>query len=200
MSGLLFLDNEDFSTVKGTKGNIMCHSIPGFTLVLFYSTQCSYCQNLIPIFKKLPGSIGGCQFGMINVTSNKKCVAMSRETIAPITYVPYIILYVNGRPFMCYKGPHDIKEIHRFILEVAQKMQSKQKFSEEHVKEDPRGGIPLYTIGHPLCGEDGVCYLEFNDAYKNENNREKQEQNNPNNFADSRNMQQNLVKQSMQRR
>lgn len=166
MSGLLFLTSEDFHVAKGTKGNILCHSIPGFSLVLFYSTQCGYCRTLIPIFKSLPGTIGGCQFGMINASSNKKCIQLTKNTIAPITYVPYILLYVNGRPFMRYQGPHDKKEIQRFVVEVAQKVQSKQKFNKDRVKEDPRGGIPAYTIGQPLYGDDQVCYLEFNCAYK----------------------------------
>ena len=170
MSALLFLTTEDFSVAKGTKGNILCHSIPGFSLILFYSTQCGHCQTLIPIFKKLPGSLGGCQFGMINVSSNKECVRMSKNTIAPITFVPYIVLYINGRPFMRYQGPHDGNEIRRFVFEVSQKMQNKQTFSgDKNVKEDPRGGIPLYSIGHPLCGpDDKVCYLDFDDAYGKE--------------------------------
>ena len=177
MSGLLFLSTEDFHIAKGTKGDIMCHSIPGFSLILFYSTQCGHCQNLIPIFKRMPGTIGGCQFGMINVSSNKACVRLSKNTVAPITYVPYIVLYINGRPFMLYKGPHDSNEIRRFIVEVAQKVQNKQKFSNEQVKEDPRGGIPEYSIGHPLYGDDDkVCYLEFDDAYGKENKPHDQQQ------------------------
>lgn len=172
MSGLLFLTSDDFTVTRGTKGDIMCHNIPGFSLILFYSTQCQHCQTLIPIFKKLPGTIGGCQFGMINVSSNKSCVNMSKETVAPITYVPYIVLYINGRPFMKYQGPHDSGEIRRFVLEVAQKVQSKQKFSSEKVKEDVRGDIPAYTIGHPLYGPDEkVCYLDFSDAYGKEEQR-----------------------------
>ena len=167
MSGLLFLSSEDFQIARGTKGTILTNSIPGFSLILFYSTQCQHCQKLIPIFKKLPGTIGGCQFGMINVSSNKKIVRLSKDTVAPITYVPYIVLYINGRPFMRYQGPHDSGEIRRFVLEVAQKVQSKQKFSSESVKEDPRGNIPAYTIGHPLCGpDDNVCYLPMLEAYK----------------------------------
>ena len=169
MSGLLFLSSEDFTIAKGTKGNILCHTIPGFSLILFYSTQCQHCQTLIPIFKQLPGSIGGCQFGMINVSSNKSCVKMSRNTVAPITYVPYIVLYINGRPFMQYQGPYDAGEIRRFVFEVAQKVQSKQTFSSKHVKEDPRGGIPKYTVGHPLYGNNKVCYLEFDGAYGKNN-------------------------------
>lgn len=176
MSGLLFLTSDDFSITKGTKGNILCHSIPGFSLILFYSTACSHCQQLIPVFKKLIGTIGGCQFGMINVSSNKSCIRMSQETIAPITYVPYIVLYINGRPFMKYQGPHDVGEIKRFVLAVAEKVQNKQKFSSDtntNVKEDPRGGIPAYTIGKPIIGEDdNVCYLQFDEAYHQDSNNQ----------------------------
>ena len=131
MSGLLFLSNEDFNIAKGAKGNILCTSIPGFSLILFYSTQCPHCANLIPIFKKLPGTIGGCQFGIINVSTNKQCIKMSKETIAPVTYVPYIILYVAGKPFMRYQGPHEISEINRFVLEVAQKVNKKESAKGE---------------------------------------------------------------------
>ena len=169
MSGLLFLTSDDFMITKGTAGNIMCNRIPGFSLILFYSTQCDHCISLIPIYKTLPGTIGGCQFGMINVSHNKRCVMMSRETIAPIKVVPYIILYINGKPYMRYQGPHDVQEISRFIVDVSKKIQSKQTFTKQdkNVKIDERGGIPAYTIGKPLYGDgDDVCYLEFNNAYR----------------------------------
>jgi thiol-disulfide isomerase/thioredoxin len=172
MSGLLFLTSDDFNTQRGAKGPIMCTNIQGFSLVLFYSTQCEHCQSLIPIFKRLPGSVGGCQFGMINVSHNKQCVMLSRQTIAPIKEVPYILLYINGKPYMRYRGPHDPREIGRFIVEVSQKVNNNQNFEQDdkRVQKDPRGGIPAYTTGHPLCGPDEkVCYLEFETAYTNDN-------------------------------
>ena len=180
MSGLLFLTSDDFHIQKGPKGPILCNSIQGFSLILFYSTQCEYCQTLIPIFKQLPGAVGGCQFGMINVSHNKKCVMMSRNTIAPIKEVPYIILYVNGKPYMRYKGPQDAKEIGRFIVEVAKKVQSNQSNQsfDKNVKQNSKSGIPDYTIGHPLKGaDDRVCYLEFDDAYGDDkqNNRQQRQ-------------------------
>ena len=167
MSGLLFLTHQDFTVIKGSRGNILCNQIPSFSLILFYSTQCNYCQNLIPIFKSLPGTVHGCQFGMINVSKNKPVVFLSKETIAPITYVPLIFLYIEGKPFMRYDGPNSQQDIQNFILEVASKIQSKQQFTKN---ESPNvhktdNGIPAYCLGKPLCGERDVCYLEFDNAY-----------------------------------
>ena len=172
MSGLLFCTAEDFQIKKGSKGEVLCHEIPGFSLILFYSTSCQYCQDLIPIFKLLPGSIGGCQFGMINISKNKKIVAMSRETVTKIEYVPLILLYVNGLPYMRYDGPHDLEQIKKFVLDVARMVQNKQQFSTQPGKNEQEPTIksndkdvPAYCIGNPLYGKKDVCYLEFDDAY-----------------------------------
>jgi len=166
MSGLYFLQDGDFQTARGSKGNILCHGIAGFSLILFYSTQCKYCQNLIPIFKKLPGTIQGCEFGMLNVSHNRNVLRLSENTIVPITYVPLLILYINGRPFMRYDGPHEEGEIRRFIVEVANKVRNKQKFAEndERVKKSKRS-IPAYCVGKPLYGDENRCYLIFDKAY-----------------------------------
>ena len=102
MSGLLFLTANDFQNIEKENGNVLCTNIKGFSLILFYSTQCNYCKELIPIFKNLPGQVDGCNFGMINVNKNKHIIQMSNQTIVPITYVPYIILYIDGIPFMRY--------------------------------------------------------------------------------------------------
>lgn len=177
-AGLLFLTSEDFNIQKGNKGDILCSNIPGFSLILYYSTHCPHCQTLIPIFKKLPGTINGCQFGMINISTNRRVAEMSQTTIAPIKYVPFVVLYVNGKPFMIYKGPHDEGEIRKFVVEIANNIQKRQQFSRK--EEAPQGGgsqggnqeasnvpekIPEYCLGKPICGNDKVCYLEFNTAY-----------------------------------
>jgi thioredoxin-like negative regulator of GroEL len=166
MSGLHFLTSEDFNIGNGTKGPILIlENMRGLALVLFYSTQCSHCQNFIPIFKRLPGSISGCQFGMINVSQNRQVVAMSKETIAPIKYVPYIVLFVQGKPFMRYDGPHDEAELKRFVFEVASKLQSREKFTNNQKVKDDGKTIPAYTVGVPLCGDDDDSYRCFIDAY-----------------------------------
>lgn len=168
MSGLLFLTGQDFNVQRGTRGAIMCHEIQGYSLIMFYSTNCSHCQTLIPIFKRLPGTIGGCQFGMVNVGSNRDCIQMASQTIVPIQYVPLIILYINGKPFMRYpkNNPYTMENIQKFVIEIANNVKQKQQFTKEKVKNS-ESGIPEYLvdIGVPLCGDDKVCYLEFNTAY-----------------------------------
>ena len=165
MSGLLFLQSGDFSIQQGTKGDILTNLIKGISLILFYSTKCDYCKNLLPIFKRLPGSIGGCQFGMINVTLEKEIVKMSMQTIAPIRYVPLIILFVHGKPFIRYDGAHTETEIRAFLMDVTKKLQTKEKFSNEKVKQKSDKERPAYSVGQPLIGQDNVSYLEFDEAY-----------------------------------
>ena len=164
MSALLFLTHEDFNIQRGQKGNVLGHFIKGFSLVLFYSTQCKFCNELVPIFRQLPGTINGCSFGMINISNNKKLIEMAKNTITPITYVPYIILYIDGRPFMAYKGKRDKKDITKFVIEVANNMAKKRSFSNTQIKQDKNTSIPAYTTGKPVVSDD-VCYVEFGKAY-----------------------------------
>ena len=162
-SGILYLTSEDFTVSKGQKGSILSNFIQGFSLILFYSPSCPHCQQLLPIFKRLPNTVASCQFGTLNVSTNKGLVQASQSTVSPITYVPLIILYVNGKPFLKYAGPADIDEIKRFVIEVSKNIQSKQQFSKKEVKEDPKSSIPAYCLGKPLYGDDGKdrTYLVF---------------------------------------
>jgi lysozyme family protein len=107
---------------------------------------------------------------------------MSRQTIVPIEYVPLMILYVDGRPHMIYKGDTNPDEIRRFIMEVANNIKKKQQFSAERKSNARRRGdnrpnsesssqsrqIPAYALGIPVYGDlsdNRVCYLKDGDAY-----------------------------------
>lgn len=173
MSGLLFLTADDFSLITDDNNNsIMINNIPNFSLILFYSTHCQHCQNIIPIMKQLPGTISGCQFGMINVSKNKKTVRMSKNTITPLTYVPYIILYYNKRPYMRYDGDiNDINEIQNFVKDVAesilQQVNIQKGDDNNQTSDDYHINIPEYCIAKPITGggHENICYINFSDAY-----------------------------------
>ena len=171
MSALLFLSDKDFLVTKHPQGTVLCNRIRGLSLILFYSTQCVYCKEFLPVFKRLPGSISGCEFGIINVSvgNNRQVVESAKSTISPIKYVPLIILYVNGRPVMRYDGPENDIEIKKFIVEVSSKLNTKQQFtpSQNQVIKQKSSGIPAYCVGKPVKGskKDKVCYLEWDKAY-----------------------------------
>lgn len=198
MSGILYLGADDFAIRKGEKGNLLClnYEVQGLTLVLFYSNECQHSTKLMIKYKQLPFNINGCQFTMINVNrpDNRKVVQMAGQTIVPITYVPDIILYVDGVPYMRYDGKHDIHAIKSFILDIYQQLQKTAFMDRSSSARAPpsakrpeegmapttmsavqgappnvvvRNAIPAYTIGKPKCsGErDDVCYLSFKQAY-----------------------------------
>lgn len=167
-SGLFYLNETDFTVKETQKGKTLAVGIEGYSLVLFYSTKCQHCQSLIPIFKKLPNSVGGCTFAMVNVSQNRGIVTKSSTTKSPIKYVPLMILHVNGEPFMRYDGPHKFDAIKRFVIEIAQRVSKKQNpksnVSQQVKKEQ---SIPAYTIGRPKNSGpiNEVSYLGFDSAY-----------------------------------
>ena len=168
-SGLFYLNETDFTVKETQKGKTLAVGIEGYSLVLFYSTKCQHCQSLIPIFKKLPNSVGGCTFAMVNVSQNRGIVTKSSTTKSPIKYVPLMILHVNGEPFMRYDGPHEMEEIKRFVIEIAKKM-SKNKKPQSNVARTKAANsvaIPGYTIGRPKNSgkRDAVSYPGFDSAY-----------------------------------
>lgn len=184
-NGIFFFKNTDFVLRQNLKGKLLAfrEECKGLYLVLFYSEQCTYCDQLMSDFKLLPQKLLGCKFVMVNINKNPDIVEQSRDTICPITYVPDLILYVNGLPYIRYDGPNNLEDIKKFIIDIANKLE-KTSFMEEanpppqqqaiefqqasSVEEDTK--IPAYTIGKPLCGSGrdeqfGVCYLNFNEAY-----------------------------------
>jgi len=170
MNNLFYLTSDDFFLENGTKGKLLCMDAKGLVLVCFHANadKCTHCEETLPHFKRLPQSVGNCKFALVNLNTNPDIVKMSKMTVAPIEYVPFIVLYVNGRPFLKYEGERTTTELKNFIQEVVQKLQTKQSFIEnKNYKIESE--IPAYTIGIPysvVCDEDkGVCYLNYDQAY-----------------------------------
>lgn len=169
MNGLLFLSSDDFYINETPNGKLLLtHMNQGLFLVLFYSTQCEHCKKAIPVFKELPRMIHGCTFGMINVSTNAKVVHMSRNTVSPVQFVPYIVLYLGGEPYYMYKGAITPTELQKFIIEMSKLLQTRQQFIKKGdnpgVPNKQEKKIPEFCSGVPYCDED-VCYLEFDTAY-----------------------------------
>ena len=183
---IIFLGRDDFAVRNGDRGRVLSliYESTGLTLILFYSTECDYCTSVISVFKQLPNHVNGCRFAMLNGDMYKSVAEMSRDTIAPITHVPDLILYVNGYPYVRYEGSNSVESVRKFIFEMNEQI-NKTSFVEPPAAAAPRPNavpvverpaaavippstIPAYTIGAPLYGNnkrDNVCYLNFSTAY-----------------------------------
>lgn len=186
MNGILFLGEGDFALRRGEQGNLLSlvADLRSLVLILFYSNECPHCDTLINKFKQLPQLMHGCLFAMVNINRNMSIVEKSQQTVAPITYVPDMILYVNGNPYIRYDGAHDITAIRNFISEVYQKIQKTPFIESPNQKTPPPKHtttnapettveIPAYTIGKPFSGDrksDRLCYLSFDNAYVSSKN------------------------------
>ena len=172
-NGLFALTESDFNLVETPKGKNLHLNIKGYSLLLYYSTSCEWCQALIPQFKKLPGTVGGCTFAMINISQNKGLVEKSKLTKTPIRYVPLIILFINGEPFMRYDGPPKYDEIKKFVIEIAQKVSNSRgtrrvNKNQQVQKQPQKATIPAFTIGRPKNAGpiNSVNYPGFDSAYQ----------------------------------
>ena len=133
MSGIYFLNHTDFEVMKGDRGDMMTlkYDKKGLTLVLFYSKELPSCDFMMTRFKQLPGLMNGCNFAMVNMNKNMELVEVSRNTIAPISYVPDLTLFVNGCPFIRYDGPQEIDNICNFLRDIYDKIH-KLQFSSKN--------------------------------------------------------------------
>lgn len=111
----------------------------GLTLVMFYSKELESSEYVLGQFKQLPSMINGCNFAMVNMNKNMELVELSKNTIAPISYVPDLTLFVNGFPFIRYDGEQDVESIRKFLHDIYEKIQ-KLQFSQS-----PASGQPSHS-------------------------------------------------------
>ena len=134
---------------------------------MFYSPRCQICVNLEPLFRRLPQFVSNCKFCVLNINENQNVIAMSRQTIAPIEFVPYIVFYVNGRPFLQYDDESNIDKLINFVQYAMKLIESKKTFIEKGAKVE--SDIPAYSIAKPYfnftCDDNNFCYLTHSEAY-----------------------------------
>lgn len=180
MNNLILISGRDFEMKNVEKGPVLKTRIKGFSLVLYYSNDCQYCSDYIKLFKVIGKYFNQCQYCIINVSKNKNLVKASTQTICPIEYVPLIIFYVDGMPYIKYEGPADLNNIVSFLSELInhlmeQKMKQKQNNKPTFSLGIPVGSkyfnsksnkIPEFCIAHPF-NDLKKCYVDYSNAYGN---------------------------------
>lgn len=167
MNPIIRLRSEDFGIEQGSRGAILANQIKGLSVALFWSPGCRICTQLEPQYRTLPQMFKNIKFLMLNINENKNIIEMGRQTIAPIEFVPYIVFYVNGRPFLQYDDELQFDKLIHFIRYAVKLVETKKSFVDKGAKIE--SDIPKYTIAKPYaefkCNDEGFCYLSYSDAY-----------------------------------
>lgn len=137
--------------------------IPGFSFIFFSSVDtCSHCKDFMPIFFQVENSLHGCTFGIMNVDQeNRKIVSISEKTKNRLTYVPFLVFYINGIPREVYS----VNEI-----DLKSNIEGMRNWLLQQISHVQRGvqKVPLsskYSTGIAYNKKKRVCYLNSSKAY-----------------------------------
>lgn len=145
---VLFDDN--FKLVLSSSGKkLLCTEINNISLILFYAHDSANSKSLIELFRVLDEQLEGndLSLGMCNLRRCTATLKLSRESTTVFASVPYILCYVNGKPFKKYEGEQSVRELSKFIQQVhsdVARFKNGQTTlqKDEAVEELPTSGIP----------------------------------------------------------
>lgn len=206
---IFHLEPDNFKILDMKDDSMLVHSISGVSIVFFYHIDHGPSMEFLNIYKTLPRKVHGCTFAVANLTSKEyeqmsgyiktqknkniqnkenpynEIVAKSYETRMPIKSVPLIICYVDGTPYMVFKGKLTLDHLIEFIrlcfseLDRAKKANALMSYGDYKQRAGetdatayqqcslPSGGNNVgQCFGLPYIPDDDVMYLEFIHAYK----------------------------------
>jgi hypothetical protein len=166
---IIQLHAESFKKMKGNRGFVL--GIPGMqhlTLIMFYSVQCTYCEQAFPELDKLAKFVEEnnlpIQIAVCDILKNKKVIEESADTVDPIKFVPYMPIYMNEKPYLRYNGKKTAEDMLNYLIEVLKRVDTRQKFVQHKEEEEPKAtaseGIPYNVV----C-EGNVCYITQDEIY-----------------------------------
>ena len=121
---ILHLTNNDFYVDNGKKGKVMCTTQKDILFAFFHlnDNECSNCTTMIPEFVNVAKRLPQIKYALVNLSKYPEIFKKTVDTIAPIKYVPYLIIFVNNRPFLRYDGGKSSSEMYNFIKELLENM------------------------------------------------------------------------------
>src|SRR3990167_4955851 len=111
MNNLIYMTSRDFKLEQGQDNIMMTTQVGGLSLLFYYSQECKKCPGFLEEFRTVARRIPSCVFIVVNIDQDPNIINMTKKTNTPLDYVPYIIMYVDGKPFMEYKGPKISSEL-----------------------------------------------------------------------------------------
>ena len=111
---ILGLRDEHF-VLHGQRKKLLSLNLRGNVLVCFKMTGDANCKSFDPIFAQLSRAENRVQLAVLDVKANPGVVKKSRESNTPISAVPALILYVEGRAHAKFNGARNLKSLQGFI-------------------------------------------------------------------------------------
>lgn len=107
-------------------------------VVLFSGNDCPHCEKMKEIFNAVePHFEGKVHFCTINLSEYPELVEASADTLTNITYVPYVLVYVNNIPYMRYEGSYSDVDFSTFLTNLIQP----QRTSTVQITQDAAAAV-----------------------------------------------------------
>lgn len=119
MASILYLEKNNF-VIIGTRDKVLGINLEGIVLVYFKMSGDKNCASFDPTFARLAQKDQRVTCAILDVTSNRDVVVWARQTKTPISAVPLLILYVNGRPHAKFNGAKNERSLESFITGALQ--------------------------------------------------------------------------------
>jgi len=96
---VIILAPRDF-TLVGRNSKTLNINLQGPVLVFFKQNSCRGCMSFAPIFNKFANIEKRIKYAIYDLDSDpsKMVVKKSQQSNTPITHVPFVIFYVDGKP------------------------------------------------------------------------------------------------------
>lgn len=154
------LSVENFSLSGGSKNTLNIDVRDPVVLVFFKQTGCGGCAAFEPIFSQLVHNQRNISYGVCDLAGkNREIINMSKRTQMAITSVPFIVIYVRGKPFAKFNGKRNIPSLSGFIEKVVSMIQQQQQSVQNYRAQHTSGKAPM---GVPDEEEDSELLIPQN--------------------------------------
>jgi|Laugresu1bdmlbsd_1035121.scaffolds.fasta_scaffold61739_2 hypothetical protein len=141
-----------------SNGELVLANSRGFSLVFFTSPYCEYCEDFSKYFNFVALRVTGCNFYVCDITVEKQIYMASQNTKTPITYVPLIFLFADGKIIGQYfpdeqKPENNINLLLKFLQETTTRLKPSQ------TENLPYGGIPYNLNTSSIRSKTKTCKI-----------------------------------------
>lgn len=112
---------------------LMCN-VPGIVFVLFTSSVCQLSKQTMPIFEQLSQKDNRLMWATVDAMRYRNISQLSKNSTTLIKATPMLILYVNGRPHVHYKGSRNAQNIKDFLNRILPSINTTKSFVPQQIQ------------------------------------------------------------------